>query len=95
MAVQYKQYEDKLGRDRVLAYSDLGFKIERDGKTYSSADDWAWQEREYTETDIPIELREPDNARLTALESTVAQHSEDIEANAEAIQELGEILGGE
>lgn len=53
--VQYKNYTDDQGNDRVLAYSDQGYKIERDGQMWDEADDWAWQKRKYTETDIPIE----------------------------------------
>ena len=53
--VRYREYTDDNGIDRVVAYSDRSMMIERDGKTYSEADDFAYQERKYTETDIPIE----------------------------------------
>lgn len=53
--VRYREYTDESGTERVIAYSDKSMMIERDGKTYSEADDFAYQERKYTETDIPIE----------------------------------------
>ena len=53
--VKYREYTDDSGTERVIAYSDKSMMIERDGKTYSEADDFAYQERTYTETDIPIE----------------------------------------
>jgi hypothetical protein len=53
--VKYREYTDESGTERVIAYSDKSMMIERDGKTYSEADDFAYQERKYTETDIPIE----------------------------------------
>lgn len=37
-------------------YSDLGYKIERDGVLYDEAIDPAELNRQYTETNIPIEL---------------------------------------
>lgn len=53
--VRYLEYTDDSGIERVVAYSDRNMMIERDGKTYSEANDFAYQERKYTETDIPIE----------------------------------------
>ena len=53
--VKYREYTDDSGTERVISYSDKSMMIERDGKTYSEADDFAYQERKYTETDIPIE----------------------------------------
>ena len=53
--VRYKEYTDDSGIERVVAYSDRNMMIERDSKTYSEANDFAYQERKYTETDIPIE----------------------------------------
>ena len=53
--VRYREYTDDSGTERVISYSDKSMMIERDGKTYSEADDFAYQERKYTETDIPIE----------------------------------------
>ena len=50
----------------------------------------------YVATDIPIETpTQPESHRIEALEAVVAQQAEDIEANAEAIQELGELIGGD
>lgn len=43
------------GRDFIKTYSSKGFMIERDGVQYSEAIDPAEFNREYTETDIPIE----------------------------------------
>lgn len=53
--VKYREYTDDSGTERVIAYSDKNMMIERDGQVYSEADDFAYQERTYTETDIPIE----------------------------------------
>lgn len=53
--VKYREYTDDSGTERVISYSDKSMMIERDGKTYSEADDFAYQERKYTETDIPID----------------------------------------
>ena len=53
MAVVYETYE-KDGELRVIARSDAGLMIERDGRRYCSADDYQSQERRYAETDIPI-----------------------------------------
>jgi len=92
--VVYEPYE-KGGIQRVKAYSDKNMMIERDGIRYASADDFAWQERNYTETDEPIPpVPETDRERIEKLESQVSQNNADIEANAEAIQELAEIIGG-
>lgn len=45
------------GKEFIRSYSDLGFLIERDGETYSAAEDPAEFNRKYTETD---ELIKPD-----------------------------------
>ena len=47
--------------ERVKVYSDKNMYIERDGALYSGADDFAYQNRKYTETDEPIE----DDATIT------------------------------
>lgn len=57
--VRYREYTDESGTERVIAYSDKSMMIERDGQVYSEADDFAYQERTYTETDIPIDDTEP------------------------------------
>ena len=43
------------GRAFVKTYSDAGFYIERDGEKYSEAIDPANIQREYIETDEPVE----------------------------------------
>jgi hypothetical protein len=53
--VIYNNYTTESGAERVKAYSDKNVMIERDGALYSEADDFAYQERVYTETDIPAE----------------------------------------
>lgn len=53
--VIYDNYTAQEGIERVLAHSDNNVYIERDGEKYSSADDFAYQNRKYTETDKPIE----------------------------------------
>lgn len=54
--VIYKNYTAESGVERVKAYSDQNMMIERDGAMYSEADDFAYQQRVYTETDIPIDI---------------------------------------
>lgn len=39
-------------------YSDVGMMIERDGAMYSEAIDPLNSGREYTETDVPVEIEE-------------------------------------
>ena len=53
--VIYDKYIADSGAERVKAYSDKNVMIERDGALYSEADDFAYQQRVYTETDIPAE----------------------------------------
>ena len=54
--VIYRNYTTIKGVERVKAYSDKNVYIERDGALYSEADDFAYQQRIYTETDIPIDI---------------------------------------
>lgn len=54
--VIYDNYTTESGVERVKAYSDKSVYIERDGALYSEADDFAYQNRKYTETDIPIDV---------------------------------------
>ena len=54
--VIYDNYTAKSGVERVKAYSDQNMMIERDGALYSEADDFTYQQRVYTETDIPIDI---------------------------------------
>lgn len=49
----YKTRTDGVVLNRT--YSDLGFMVERDGVRYSEAIDPAELNRQYTETDEPIE----------------------------------------
>ena len=53
--VIYDNYTTESGVERVKAYSDQNMMIERDGALYSEADDFAYQQRVYTEIDIPID----------------------------------------
>ena len=53
--VIYQNYTTVEGVERVKAYSDKNVYIERDGALYSEADDFAFQQRVYAETDIPID----------------------------------------
>ena len=54
----FKTREDGVVLNRT--YSDAGYYIERDGAQYSEAIDPAEYNRQYTETDIPIEQEEPE-----------------------------------
>lgn len=51
---------DIKGKPFVRTYSDKGMMIEREGEQYAEANDPAELGREYIETDIPIEVDEPD-----------------------------------
>lgn len=53
--VIYQNYTTVEGVERVKAYSDKNVYIERDSVLYSEADDFAYQQRVYIETDIPAE----------------------------------------
>lgn len=53
----YRTREDGVVLNRT--YSDIGMMIERDGIRYSEAIDPAELNRQYTETDEPIEVEEP------------------------------------
>ncbi len=58
----------------VKTYSDKGMMIEREGVQYSEANDPAEFNRQYTETDIPIEVEEdipediPEDEDMTEIE---------------------------
>ena len=52
----YRTREDGVVLNRT--YSDIGMMIERDGARYSEAIDPAELNRQYTETDEPIEVLE-------------------------------------
>lgn len=54
--VIYQNYTTVEGAERVKAYSDKNVYIERDGALYSEADDFAYQNRKYAETDVPIDI---------------------------------------
>lgn len=54
--VIYQNYTTVEGVERVKAYSDKTVYIVRDGALYSEADDFTYQQRVYTETDIPIDI---------------------------------------
>ena len=54
----YRTREDSVVLNRT--YSDIGMMIERDGIRYSEAIDPAELGRQYTETDEPIEIEEPE-----------------------------------
>ena len=47
------------GKAFIKQYSDKGMMLERDGELYSEAYDLAELGRQYTETDIPIEVDTP------------------------------------
>ena len=59
----FKTREDGIVLNRT--YSDLSMMIERDGVRYSEAIDPAELNRQYTETDEPIE---PETEELTEIE---------------------------
>ena len=45
----YQNYTTKSGAERVKAFSDRNVYIERDSVEYTDADDFAYQNRVYTE----------------------------------------------
>ncbi|MBQ3418170.1 MAG: hypothetical protein IJH32_10115 [Ruminococcus sp.] len=64
MALFPTYYTNEQGEERVIWQSDKGMKVERDGEMWDSADDYVWQRRTYTETNIPIDP-ESDSDELT------------------------------
>ena len=68
--VIYQNYTTESGVARVKAYSDQNMMIERDGGMYSEADDFAYQQRVYTETNIPIDVD------LTPIDEEIVQKAE-------------------
>ena len=62
----YQNYTTESGAERVKAFSDRNVYIERDGVEYTDADDFAYQNRVYTETDKPIEGEPQDEAEQKA-----------------------------
>ena len=60
----YQNYTTKSGAERVKAFSDRNVYIERDSVEYTDADDFAYQNRVYTETDKPIEGEPQDETEL-------------------------------
>ena len=78
--VIYQNYTTVEGVERVKAYSDKNVYIERDGALYSEADDFVYQNRKYTETDIPIDGGE---------------QATDVEQKAEAYDYLTGRSGGD
>ena len=64
--IVYQNYTTESGAERVKAFSDRNVYIERDGVEYTDADDFAYQNRVYTETDKPIEGEPQDKAEQKA-----------------------------
>jgi hypothetical protein len=62
----YQNYTTESGAERVKAFSDRNVYIERDGVEYTDADDFAYQNRVYTETDKPIGGESQDEAEQKA-----------------------------
>lgn len=64
--IVYQNYTTERGTERVKAFSDRNLYIERDGVEYADADDFAYQNRVYTETDKPIEGEPQDETEQKA-----------------------------
>ena len=62
----YQNYTAESGSERVKVFSDRNVYIERDGVEYTDADDFAYQNRVYTETDKPIEGEPQDETEQKA-----------------------------
>ena len=62
----YQNYTTESGAERVKAFSDRNVYIERDGVEYTDADDFAYQNRVYTETNKPIEGEPQDETEQKA-----------------------------
>lgn len=62
--IVYQNYTAESGAERVKAFSDNNVYIERDGVEYTDADDFAYQNRVYIETDKPIEGEPQDETEL-------------------------------
>lgn len=54
------------GKEYTRTWSDLGVMIERDGALYEEAVDPVDSGREYTETDVPVEDAEAEEADYLA-----------------------------
>lgn len=65
VAEYYKTRAD--GVELYRTFSDKGMMIERDGVQYSAAIDPAGSGRVYTETDVPIETGEAEEADYQAV----------------------------
>lgn len=91
----YKEREDGVKLYRSYSDRDVMIKQDQTGNEYAEAIDVENASYTYTETDIPVEGGDDmDEQRLREIENRLDQHDEDIEANAEGIQELAEIIGG-
>ena len=62
----YQNYTAESGAERVKAFSDRNVYIERDSVEYANADDFAYQNRVYTETNKPIEGEPQDETEQKA-----------------------------
>lgn len=62
----------------VRTYSDSGFLVERDGVRYSEAIDPAEFNRQYTETDEPIDFVETDEATESDYQAALAEFGVDV-----------------
>ena len=62
----YQYYTTESGAERVKAFSDKDVYIERDDVEYADADDFAYQNRVYTETNKPIEGEPQDETEQKA-----------------------------
>ena len=73
----FKTREDGVVLNRT--YSDLGMMIGRDGVRYSEAVDPAELNRQYTETDEPVEV-ETEEATETDYQNALAEFGVGVEA---------------
>ena len=93
--------ENEKGFDINSIIENKYYIVNQNDKKYSEAEDPAEFDRRYTETDEVIPVIEDDNERISRLERTVNKQTKDIKSNiddieaiAEGVQELAEIIGG-
>lgn len=88
----YRTREDGVKLYRSYSDRDMMIRQDQTGNEYSEAIDVENAGNTYTETENPIPVS--DEGRITRIEERQNAAEQDIEANAEGIQELAEIIGG-
>lgn len=88
----YKKRKDGVNLYRSYSDRDMMIRQDQTGNEYAEAIDVENSGYTYTETENPIPL--PDERRIARIEERQNAAEQDIEANAEAIEELASIVAG-